>query len=184
MLYASERQRPVFDCELITVKCSLKTSVSLVLRKCSHKSDIVIVTSFVRTPLHTSLCPFGVRIRQVRLLYLNSPNYSSLLHADQCKHYNTTVVISVGVIKCVCPYTIHILLGKKGLYPLLLLGISSFCSIFSFAFPIQTTWCSPGNFCLFINYADICSWIHVQKNQHVFWDEKTKHICKLKKSVA
>ena len=107
MLYASERQHPVFDCELITVKCSLKTSVSLVLRKCSHKSDIVIVTSFVRTPLHTSPCPFGVRIRQVRLLYLNSPDYSSLLHADQCKHYNTTVVISVRVIKCVCPYTIH-----------------------------------------------------------------------------
>ena len=99
----------------------------------------VIVTSFIRTPLHTSLCPFGVRIRQIRLLYLNSPTYSSLLHADQCKHYNTTVVISVGVIKCVCPYTIHILLGKRGLYPLLLLGISSFCSIFSFAFPIQTT---------------------------------------------
>ena len=138
MLYASERQRPVFDCESITVKCSLKTSVSLVLRKC-HKSDVVIVTSFTRTPLHPSLCPFGVRIRQVQLLYLNSPNYSSLLHADQCKHYNTTVVISVGVIKCVCPYTIHILLGKRGLYPLLLLGISSFCSIFSFAFPIQTT---------------------------------------------
>ena len=90
MLYASERQRPVFDCELITVKCSLKTSVSLVLRKSSHKSDVVIVTSFIRTPLHTWLCPFGVRIRQVRLLYLNSPNYSSLLHADQCKHYNAT----------------------------------------------------------------------------------------------
>ena len=80
----------------------------------------------------------GVRIRQVRP-YLNSPTYSSLLHADQCKHYNITVVISVGVIKCVCPYTIHIFLGKKGLYPLLLLGISSFCSIFSFAFLIQTT---------------------------------------------
>ena len=107
MLYASERQRPVFDCELITVKCSLKTSVSLVLRKSSHKSDVVIVTSFIRTPLHTWLCPFGVRIRQVRLLYLNSPTYSSLLHAHQCKHYNTTVVISVRVIKCVCPYTIH-----------------------------------------------------------------------------
>ena len=76
MLYASERQRPVFDCELITVKCSLKTSVSLVLRKRSHKSDVVIVTSFIRTPLHTSLCPFGAR--QVRLLYLNSPNYSLL----------------------------------------------------------------------------------------------------------
>ena len=96
------------------------------------------MTSFIRTPLHISLCPFGVRIRQVRL-YLNSPTYSSLLHADQCKHYNATVVISVGVIKCVCPYTIHILLGKKGLYPLLFLGISSFCSIFSFAFLIQTT---------------------------------------------
>ena len=82
-------------------------SVSLVLRKCSHKSDDVIVTSCIRTPLHTSLCLFGVRIRQVRLLYLNSPNYSSVLHADQCQHYNTTVVISVWVIKCVCPYTIH-----------------------------------------------------------------------------
>ena len=46
------------------------------------------MTSFIRTPLHISLCPFGVRIRQVRL-YLNSPTYSSLLHADQCKHYNT-----------------------------------------------------------------------------------------------
>ena len=176
-------------CELITVKCILKTSVSLVLAtkhlncKWSHRSDVVIVASFIRTPLHTSLCPFGVRIRQVRL-YLNSPTYSSLLHADQCKHYNTTDVISVGVIKCVCPYTIHILLGKRGLYPLLLLGISSFCSIFSFAFPIQTTWCSPGNFCLFINYAYICSWIHVHKNQHVFWNEKTKHTCKLKKSIA
>ena len=89
MLYASERQRPVFGCELITVKCSLKTSVSLVLRKCCHKSDVVIVTSFTRTPLHPSLCPFGVRIRQVQLLYLNSPTYSSLLHADQCEHYNT-----------------------------------------------------------------------------------------------
>ena len=30
------------------------------------------------------------------------------------------------------------LLGKRGLYPLLLLGISSFSSIFSFAFTIQT----------------------------------------------
>ena len=47
------------------------------------------MTSFIRTPLQTSLCPFSVRIRQVQLLYLNSPNYSSPLHADQCKHYNT-----------------------------------------------------------------------------------------------
>ena len=169
-------------CKFITYN-SLKTSVSLVLRKCSHKSDVVIVTSFTRKSLHTSLCPFGVRIRQVRL-YLNSLTYSSLLHADQCKHYNATVVISVGVIKCVCPYTIHILLCKRGLYPLLLLGISSFCSIFSFAFPIQTTWCSPGNFCLFITYAYICSRIHVHKNQHVFWNEKTKHTCKQKESIA
>ena len=107
MLYTTERQRLFFDRELITVKCSFKTSVSLVLRKCSHKSDVVIVTSFTRKSLHTWLCPFGVRIRQVRLLYLNSPNYSSLLHADQCKHYNTTVVISVGVITCVFPYTIQ-----------------------------------------------------------------------------
>ena len=30
-----------------------------------------------------------------------------------------------------------------------------------------------------INYAYICSWIPLQNNQHVFWNEKTKHICKL-----
>ena len=46
------------------------------------------MTSFIRTPgtpLHTSLFLFGVR--QVRL-YLNSPTYPSLLHADEWKHYN------------------------------------------------------------------------------------------------
>ena len=36
-------------------------------------------------------------------------------------------------------------------------------------------------FFLFIDYAYICSWIHMYKNKHVFWNEKTKHTCKLKK---
>ena len=34
-----------------------------------------------------------------------------------------------------------------------------------------------------INYAYICSWIHVHNKQHVFWNEKTKHTCELKKSI-
>ena len=56
-----------------------------------------------------------------------------------------------------------------------------------FVFPIQTTRCSPGNFpfCLFINYAYICMWMHMHKTtfernsslgyHHVVWNGKTKH---------
>ena len=85
---------------------------------------------------------------------------------------------------CLPLYHTHTSWQEKTFILVLLLGMSSFCSIFSFAFPIQTTWCCLGNFCLFINYAYICSWIHVHKNQHVFWNEKTKHTCKNRRAFC
>ena len=66
----------VFVLSVNKFKCSLKTSVSLVLatEHLKNASGVIKVTSSERPPLYghlsntdTLLCPFGVCIREVRL---------------------------------------------------------------------------------------------------------------------